>query len=344
MHMKTKQVLLLAVCAVSVLAFALPPETGLGPGMRYATDAYPGFDGEGETVSPQRKSLGWFSWVNGPAKETPHEQLVYALTCAQKGSWRAARRSFDALVRAWPTSPEAPKAQRALADLYLGHYREYENAYEEYRYLLDFYSSQCDYDAVAERLFKTIELMREEGKHLLFFRFANTVDVRRAYEALVVRAPGASFVPGAMLTVASLREDEGRLEKAVQVYENLRNLYPGKAEARTATYREANVRMKILRACEYNRARCRDTLAFLELALSSGLVEPEAADDVKGWANEVRAMIENEAYHAARFYDSRTRTRRSAIQAYERFLNEYPASVHAEEIRQRMTELQGGEK
>ena len=51
-------------------------------------------------------------------------------------------------------------------------------------------------------------------------------------------------------------------------------------------------------------------------------------------------MIEEEAYKAAKFYDSRTRTKRSAISAYERFLDEYPASDRAPEVRRRLFELQ----
>jgi outer membrane protein assembly factor BamD (BamD/ComL family) len=50
-------------------------------------------------------------------------------------------------------------------------------------------------------------------------------------------------------------------------------------------------------------------------------------------------MIEDEAYRSAKFYDSRTRTRRSAINAYEKYLRDYPNSEHAEIVRQRIEEL-----
>ena len=306
---------------------------------RYATDAYPGFDREEEIVASGKKDPRWFSWVNGPAKDTAAEQLAYAQSCATNGSWRAARRGYDALVRQWPSSPEAPKAQEALADLYLEHYLEYENAFHEYKYLLDYYSSSCDFDAIAFRLYEVAKLMREEGKRVMFFRFANTVDVRRAFEAVVLRAPGASYAPAAMMTVAELREDDDEYEKAVLVYENLRNLHAGTPEAKKALYREGAARMKILRAHAYNRSRCLDTVAFLRLALQSGLDAVEKAN-FESWLAESVGLLEDEAYEAAKFYDSRTRTRRSAINAYERFLREYPASSHASEARARLTELQ----
>jgi TolA-binding protein len=328
----------LALLALSLSASAAPGVSP-GPGIRYATDAYPGFDREDEILSPAKKTPRWFGWLNGPEKDTAAEQLKYAEECFRAGSLRAARKGYDALVRSWPASPEAPLAQKALADLYLGSYLEYENAFREYRYLLDFYSAQCDYDAVAAEMYRVAELMREEGKRLLFFRFANTVDVRRAYEALVLRAPGAKFVPEAMLTIAALREDEERYETAVTVYENLRNLHAGTPEAREAAFREAGARMIMLRKYGYNRSRVNDTIDFLKLVLSNGELEADKREEVAKMLEEARMLVEDEAFRAAKFYDSRMRTRRSAVNAYEAFLKEYPASVHASEVRLRLSEL-----
>ena len=340
--MSSRKAIVVSVVAAAAafVATAVPPGASPGPGIRYATDAYPGFDSEDEIIKPSRKEPRWFSWLNGPDRETASEQFAYAAELEEKESWRAARKAYDALVREWPTSPEAPKAQKAIGDIYLSRELDYEEAFVEYRYLVDFYSSQCDYDAAAETLYKTAELMREEGKTIVFFRFDNTVDVRRAYEAVVLRAPGAKFAPAAMLTIARLREDEDKPEIAVTVYENLRNLHPGTPEADEALYLEAKARMVVLRRCEYNRDRARDTIDFMRLALASGKLDAERRSEVEGYFKEAKAIFEEEAYRAARFYDSRTRTRRSAKSAYERFLEDYPASDRAPEVRRRLFELQ----
>ncbi|MBR1922098.1 MAG: outer membrane protein assembly factor BamD [Kiritimatiellae bacterium] len=337
-------VLAAAAVVLASTAWCVPPGTSPGPGVRYATDAYPGFDSEDEIIKPSRKEPRWFSWLNGPAKENASDQYIHALACEASKSWRAARRAYDALVREWPTAPEAAKAQKALADIQLDYFHDAEAAFREYRYLLDFFSSQCDYDAVAETLYQVAGRMREEGKRLLFFRFANTVDVRRAYEAVVLRAPGATFAPAAMLAIAELREDEYRPETAVAVYENLRNLHPNTPEADEALYREAKARMEVLRRCEYNRDRMKDTMNFFRLATAAGRLAPERRAEVEGMLEEAKTLFEDDAYNAAKFYDSRTRTQRSAINAYERFLADYPASVHAPEARRRLFELKGEAK
>ena len=337
-----KRVLSIAALLACLAASAQQPSTGPQSGVRYATDAYPGFDFADSSVKPTKKEPGLFSWWSGPKRDTPAEQLGWCVEQLRSASWGAARRGLDALVRAWPASAEAPRAQKALADLLLRHYLDYGAAFAEYRYLLDFYSMQCDYDAVAAQMYKVANLMRQEGKTVVFFRFANTVEVRQAYEALVLRAPGAEFVPDAMLAIAELREEDGELEEAVAVYENLRNLHASTDQARTALYREARARMELLRRHEYNRDRCRDTIEFLRRAEENGS-GVEGREDFAAWRAEAVAMIEDEAFGAAKFYDSRTRTRRSAISAYETFVRDYPASIHVPEALERIQALKGGE-
>ena len=86
--------------------------SGVGGNSPYATDAYPGFDGLDDLPKPEKKDTSWFLHVS---RDTPAEQLAYAQQMEAEGSLRAARRGYDALVREWPASPEAPKAQLALA-------------------------------------------------------------------------------------------------------------------------------------------------------------------------------------------------------------------------------------
>jgi len=327
--------LLCAVLASS--AFADIPGVSPGPGLRYATDAYPGFDSESEIVNPSKKEPKWFSWINGPNRDTPSGQLAYCEGLAKEGSYSKAAKHLDALVREWPSSPEAPKAQEALANMLLEKLEDYPEAFAEFRYLLDFYSLQCDYAKVADTAYKVANMMRAEGKTIMFFRFDNTVDVRRAFEACVLRAPGAKWAPEAMLAIGDLRCDEGKYSEAVKVYENLRSLHPGTPEAVAGIRKEADVRMKVLADHEYNRARCTDTVKFLESALS--LCADADKDEISRHLADAKMLLEEEAFAAAKFYDSRTRTRRSALNAYERFAADYPESAHADEAKRRIEEL-----
>ena len=270
------------------------------------------------------------------------DQYAYCQELVKEERWSKACRELDALVRNWPTAPEAWKAQRQMADIRLEKLGDTEDAFADYRYLLDFYSSQCDYAATADKLHDVAGVMKLEGKEIMFVRFANTVDVRRAYETCVLRAPGAPWVPDAMLVIAALREDEGKYTEAIKVYENLRNLYPESEEAKSAIVREAAVRMIVLNAHGYNRARVRDTVDLMKMALIC--CRPGDVAEIQGHLDAAQGLLEDEAYRGACFYDSATRTKRSAINAYEQFLRDYPQSGHADEIKSRIEELKGAEK
>ena len=315
----------------------------LGPGgtnARYATDAYPGFDSEDDNLKPERKEPHWWWFmVGGPSRENAADEFAYCQELVAEGSYSKACRELDNLVRQWPTAPEAWKAQQLRAELLLEKLDDAEESFKAYQYLLDFYSLPCDYSAMADKLYEIAGILKLEGKEVMFVRFANTVDVRRAYEKCILRAPGAKWAPEAMLIIAGLREDEGKFVEAVKVYENLRNLHPASEQAKTAIAREAAVRMQILREREYNRARSLDTADFLRLALRT--CRPDDAAAIQGYLEEVTGLLDEEAYRGAKFYDSTTRTKRSAIAAYEQFLKEHPLSPHADEIRARIAELKG---
>ena len=313
-----------------------------GPGTRYATDAFPAFDNTEMNVRPSRKEPRWFSWWNGPEKATATEQLAWCEEREAAGDISAARKGYDALVREWPIAPEAAKAQLKTADLALAE-EDYHDAFSEYRYLLDFYSSECDYRAIIDRLYQVAGLMREAGKVWCFIRFDNPVEVRRAYEATVLRAPGAEFTPKALLIIADLRCECGENEEAIAVYENLINLYSDCEEVRSARRLAGGLRMELLRRYDYNRARTRDTIGYLKSAMRGNL-DAEDRPQFAKWLAEAEELLAGEAWEAAKFYDSPTRTRASAIAAYENFLREHPVGEHADLARTRLAELKGENK
>ena len=320
---------------------AAPPNrvagSGLGSNSPYATDAYPGFDGLDELPKPEKKDTSWFLHVS---RDTPAEQLAYARQMEDEGSLRAARRGYDALVREWPASPEAPKAQLALAMVWAKKYQDYDEAFEALEYMLDFYPRDCDYLELVEYEYQLVNMMIKEKKTFLGFTFTSTRLCRQHYESIVRRAPGASYVPEAMLKIADLREQEDQYEEAAQVYATLVSKFPLTPEARVATYLEAKARMWLCRRLSYNIPRCKDTANFITMALKR-FPDLDEAEELKTWRDELMQHMAEDAYVQAKFYDTKQRTRHAALTAWERFLKEYPASPHADEARARVEALGG---
>ena len=309
--------------------------SGVGSNSPYATDAYPGFDDLDTLPKPEKKETSWFLHVS---RDNPADQLAYAKRMEEEGSLRAARRGYDALVREWPASPEAPKAQLALAMVWAKKYKDYDEAFEALEYMLDFYPRDCDYLELVEYEYQLVNLMLKEKKTFLGFSFTSTRLCRQHYESIVRRAPGASYVPEAMLKIGDLREQEDQHEEAARVYATLVSKFPLTPEARVATYLEARARMWLCRRLSYNIPRCKDTASFLTMALKR-FPDLDEAEELKAWRGELAQHMSEDAYVQAKFYDTRQRTRHAALTAWERFLKEYPDSPHADEARARIEAL-----
>ena len=311
--------------------------SGVGGNSPYATDAYPGFDGLDDLPKPERREKSWFLHV---ARDTPAEQFAYAKELAENNDFKKACKMCDALVREWPASPEAPQAQLMYAMLLAKSLEDYDEAFEQLDYLLDFYPRACAYAELVEYQYKLANLMVREKKTFLGMSFTSTRILRQHYEMIVRRAPGAKYVPEAMLKIADLREQDQQYEEAVLVYAALMSRFPSTPEARVAAYLQAKARMWLVRRLAYNLPRCKDTASYLQMTLKR-LPDHPQAEEMKTWLDELKAYMAEDAYVRAKFYDSRQRTPHAAAASYERFLEEYPDSAHAEEVSRRLDELRG---
>ena len=336
-----KKILLSAVVLAAGVAYAAPGHrvagSGFGGNSPYATDAYPGFDGLDDLPKPERREKSWFLHV---ARETPAEQFAYAKELAEADDFKKACKMCDALVREWPASPEAPQAQLMYAMILAKSLHDYDEAYDQIGYLLDFYPRACAYDELVEYQYRLVNLMVKEKRTFLGMSFTSTRVLRQRYELIVRHAPGAKYVPEAMLKIADLREQDQQYEESVQVYAGLISKFPDSPEARSAVYLQAKARMWLVRRLAYNLPRCRDTANYLKQTLKRMPDHPQA-EDMQKWLEELTAYMAEDAYSRARFYDTRQRTKHAAIASYERFLEEYPDSAHAETVSRRLDELKG---
>ena len=340
-------VVIMSVAVLSVEASS-HRVAGSGPGgySQWATDQYPGFDGLDTLPVPEKKEMGWIrKWfgVGAPNGATALEQMSVAKGLEEKCEYKDAVKAYDALVREWPASVEAPEAQFRMAKLLETSLGEYSDAYEEYAYLLDFYPRSCPYADVVETQYKLVNLLYDTRRVFLGMSFTGNRELRQSYERIVRRAPGAAYVPEAMLKIADLREQDTDYEESIKVYSSLRSRYPGTVAARVALYREAKARMWLVRRLAYNLPRCKDTESYLKLAIKNDPSHPDV-EEMRTWLKELSDYLAEDAWTRAKFYDTRMRTRHATIAAYEKFIAEHPDSSRAEEARARIAALKDGNK
>ncbi len=331
---KTRLATLLLLAAVSAVS-AQSSRTAMNRG--YATDSFEGFEAfDQDKRIPQKEKSFWYSLH----EETVEKQLEYAhkLEGAQRN--KAARKAYEALIRAWPTSPQAAEAQLSLAHLFEAA-DKYEKAFDEYQYLVTYYSGNCPYNEVLDRQYRIANSLLHNNRSMFGWALSGKDAIRERFEQIARNAPRSKMTPEVMLIIGSIRISEGEREEAVSVYDGLLNRFPDSPQAASAAFLAAQCRYDLSVKHSYNESRCRESIAFFKSVLTRNPKHLQK-DQMTAWQNELTALLLEQNYQQAVFYDTRQRNTEAAKAAYRRFLTEFADSKYAPQVRDRLAELEKG--
>lgn len=328
----------LAALTLAALTLAAPAQSGRSGGNRgYATDSFEGFDAmDLDTRIPQKAKSFWYSVKH----KEPQAQMDHAGRMEASGRYRTARKAYEALVREWPTTPQAAQSQLAIAQLH-EKTKKFERAFDEYQYLLTHYAGHCPYDEILDRQFRIANHLLHNNRSMFGWALSGTEAIRERFEQIVRNAPRSAIAPEVMLIIGSIRVSAKERLEAISVYDSLLNRFPESEQAKTAAYLAAQCRYELAVRFNYNETRCREAIAFSKAILSRIPNHPQK-DQIKAWHDELVTLLIEQNYQQAFFYDSRTRNRDAAIAAYRQFLSEFSDSKYAQQVRDRLTELEAG--
>ncbi len=326
-----------SLLAAAAALYGQSSRTGTGMNRGYASDTFDGFESfETDTRLPQKKTSFWFS----TSAASPDKQLAYARAKEAAGAKSSARKGYEALVREWPTAPEAAEAQYALARL-LESLQKYERAFDEYQYLLTYYAGHCPFNEVLDRQYRIANHLLHNNRSMFGWKLSGLEPIRERFETIVRNAPRSAIAPEVMLVIGGIRVSAGERQEAVSVYDGLLNRFPKSPQAVSAGYLAAQCRYELSVRYSYNESRCRDAIGFIKATLGRTPAHPQK-EQMTAWLNELTALLVEQNYRQAVFYDTRQRNAGSAKAAYRRFLTEFAESKYAPEVRARLAELEAG--
>ncbi len=264
-------------------------------------------------------------WYRKPACATAPKQLELAFTLYKHGSLRKAANAYQALVYAWPDSPEATQAQLALAQVQ--EYRElYSKAFDEYQYLFDYYPGQFDYREVLDRQFKIANYLMTspKGAFLFFNGFQAPERALPLYEKIIRNAPAWERAPTAQLNIGIIHELNEEYEEAVTAYETLQNRYNDETILAQASFREAHCLYKLYSERPNNEEACNAARAALVQFIHT-YPRHEKIKEARTFLQTLNNQQALRSFEQARYYDRIAHRPKSALIAYEGFLNKYAA-------------------
>ncbi len=297
-----------------------------------------------EYSTPDWKKPGWL--LHRPRKADAATQFAYAQSLEARGKFSAACAEYDALVHEWPSAPEAPRAQYALASLFDRRDKK-ARAFKEYQYALMMYPNSIPYEETVLRQMALLRAMEGElGTGFLGMgETMDADDIARLYQVVARNAPSAELAPECYFRMGELYSGRHsrRYDMALEPYETVAARYPGNDLAPVASYHAARARVLLSRKYPRDEKRTRAALLSIDTVLAAAVTRLPNADEARAelleWRKEVYDRLSHTAFQQAEFYDTIRHKPEAAIAAYRRFLELHPDSPDAAKARRRLSEL-----
>ena len=283
------------------------------------------------------KEPSW--WWHDPEKDSPAEQLEYARALEAEGKADAAIDAYDDLVHEWHATPEALKAQLAIARLYSAA-GEAEKAYDADIYLLAHFSGRFEMEPVLKDALSQADLMAgRAGSGFLGLRRYSHATLRSNYERIIHFAPRWVMVPELLMRIGALYSDAGQYASALTIYDNIIVRWPSFARMDDVVYCYAKACREQANVWHNDTGRLNNLERLIAGAIAFRPAHPSRAD-FEAWQREIYEIRRDGSYVKAAFYDNpKAYSPDSAIRAYQAFLQQFPDAPQADAVRARIAAL-----
>lgn len=287
---------------------------------------------------------GWYyesfgeggKWQRTRAKD----QLQVAEEAYEKKDFSTTLRAARRVVRVWPLSDYAPRAEYLIGRC-LEYKKRDESAFNAYQRIIEKYPKSADYNEVLRRQYEIA------GRFLdgQWFRIWDTIplypsmdETARLYSKIVGNGPYSQIAPRAQLQIGAAREKQKNFADAVKAYELAADRYHDQPEiAADAMYRAGIAWQKQADKAEYDQGAATKAIAaftdFITVYPDDKRVAEAQQAITRLKAEKVRGSFE-----IAKFYES-NRKWAGAVVYYNDVLQLDANSPLATQARQRIEVL-----
>lgn len=291
--------------------------------------------GEGWSYEPE----GGARWQRNRAKD----QLEVAQEAFDNGKFRLASKAARRVVKVWPLSDFAPKAQYLLGRAYEERGRS-DRGFRAFQELIERYPKLDNYDEVLKRQFD-IATLYLNGKWFYLWGVIpagpdrdKVVDM---YEKMIRNGPYSDVAPQAQLNIGTAREIQKEWGLAVRAYERAADRYNDKRDvASEAFWRAGMAHLQEAEAAEYDQSAAgRAVNAFTDF-ISLYPNDSRVPEAQKRIIDLYKVQAEGN-YRIARYYEKKRRLDgaliyyNEVVDIYARLVKD-PQAAKAQEARERI--------
>jgi outer membrane protein assembly factor BamD len=275
-------------------------------------------------------------WQRTRAKD----QIDVAIQAFDKKEYRLALKAAKRVIKKWPLSDYAPKAQYYIGRCYEARKMD-EKAFKEYQKLIEKYPKLDNFDDVLLRQYEITtrflggQWFKLWGYIPFFPSMEKTADM---YEKIIKNGPYSPLAPKAQMNIGLAREKQKDYPLAVKAYERAADRYNDQKEiAANALFKEAMAYNKQAKTADYDQSVSGQAIATFTDFMTLYPDDPRVPECQKLIVS-LRTEQANGSYRIARFYEKRKRWS-GALVYYNEVLVKDPNSKNAAIARERIEAL-----
>lgn len=273
------------------------------------------------------------------AKDTPEEQLEYAIGFYKEANYKACLREFKKLIKYYPLSKEASTAQYYIGRVMEDLDKPYD-AFKAYQKVIDLYPYTEFVDEVIEREFKIGEMFFS-GKKLKILGLLKISAKDKAIEIFKIvadNAPYGKYADVAIFNEALSYKDISDYDNAIITFKKLIDDYPNSDFIDRARYQLAECSKLLSLNSDYDQ-----TPTIIARKEFEKFIDKYPESKMSDNAVEIIAKLKNReaknAYNIGEFYEERL-IPESAVIYYRDIVENYPDTEWAKKAQERLNEIE----
>jgi len=280
-------------------------------------------------------------WMNEKdvVKESPKAQWEYAQNFKNKGEYNNAVHAYQALVKAYPTSPLAPQAEMAAAKCYQEEGMYYE-AFQRYQKLLENYPRDINLEEILKEEYEIgTAFIRGKRRTLLHLPILPAVDKGiEILQTVVKNAPYSEISPQAQFDLGTIYKKQGKYTEAIEAYTKFTEDYKGHKLYEEALYQIGWCNYKKSRGFSYDQLAAKEAEKYFK-KFGDEFPKSEHSEKINSLVNELSNRQAKGTLEIASYYASNNH-KEAAIMYYKEVIKMAPESIEAKEAEKQLKKLE----
>lgn len=273
------------------------------------------------------------------AKDTPEEQLEYALNFYKEKKFKSGLREFKKLLKVYPLSKEASTAQYYIGRIMEDLDKPYD-AFKAYQKVIDLYPYTELVDTVIEREFKIGELFFS-GKKLSVlgpFKVQAKDKAIEIFNTVSENAPYGKYAALALFKAGLAYKSIKDHDNAILTFKDLIDKYPSSDIINDARYELAVCSKSLSLKSDYDQTPTKVARKEFEDFIKKH-PHSDVADGAKKVINDLKHKEAENVYNIGQFYEER-KMPKSAVIYYQDILVNYSDTEWVKKANDRLNEIE----